>query len=334
MVAMPTRLLRPLKRAWGVAIALALGGCGACQRSADVSRLGQLPIFFEARAFAPFGDGALVGGCWREDQMSSLKHCSARIFQIDASGVRAVFQGGGGMVVGIAVRRGVVFADTLFFHEQLPARRLLRASARDLRFGDTSLVANGELGPLLSSDDSLFYIGDGGLLESADEGATWTPRELPGRRSLATDSIIRSGRDLFVLGGQSFHSVDGGVNWSEMDTGGIPILASAGKHVLGRTDRALVLGVLQDEEVKWGSRLGWTWQYGRPMQFVESGDYLGVLLVPKPGGEVVWLRSRDGGDSWREITVPGAASLREAMLWPSGQGGYLVDLLHVLAEFR
>lgn len=233
-----------------------------------------------------------------------------------------------------------------------PAQRLpqaLRAQMLDVALAGQRLVAVGERGIVLLSDDQgrqwrqagqvptrstltavhatdervLWAVGHGGLvLKSADAGETWQPAfgSAGGREVLLSVRVQADGLGLAVGGfGHALRTEDGGRHWA-------PVQLMPGEEGERHLNRIFVSpartwliaceggGVLRSEDggQHWTAlRSGYT---GSLWGGAAVGE--GSLVVCGMRGH--WARSLDDGRSWSAQAVPGAGSLTAVAALPGG----------------
>ena len=130
------------------------------------------------------------------------------------------------------------------------------------------------------------------LFDPADSALAWTGVEIDG----------------------AWRSVDGGLHWERTTTGfitedihGFATVHGAAPTLLATTDRGT--HVSHDEGLTWEfRRIDSPWQYTRSI--VERTDHTGVLFMTNgsgpPGTDGRLFRSRDYGNRWERVELPGS----------------------------
>lgn len=190
------------------------------------------------------------------------------------------------------------------------------------------------------------------ILETKDEGSTWSRSENSPRGKEGWGSFAASGSGIvvderniwFASGGQTtfvYHSDDGGIMWSEFAT---PILGGAdtrGIFSLVKVDQDILVGVggdfsepdLNEKSAIYTNDKGQSWALaggGMPQGYRSGVAYFPLhhwLVAVGPNGSDF---SKDSGITWENFSSEGFHAVRldksQSVLWASGNDGKIGKL--------
>jgi len=172
-------------------------------------------------------------------------------------------------------------------------------------------------------------VGEGVILQTADGGATWTPRD-PGADVRLRGVAYGSAEDIWVAGydGTILRSTDGGASWTSQETGTSHLLFDVDFNGPEKGIAVALHGTIL-RTVDGGS--SWTVVTGVPDRTLVSVEWTGPLSVVAVGMEGTVLRSTDGGRTWSVQQTPTGEELRGVSFHGDLDGivvGYGGTILH------